>query len=1677
MSDNNIQKIYTVEVVGGKESVDQVQKLNKAFDKLREVKKSLNTELSQALLDQKTAQEIDTLKAKIKDINIQMGQLSSERKKVTNDAKAQAQVEKLLADVKLRETQIAKELAKTERERSANLIQQEKELDRQIDREAKLERQRKRAAETLQAEAGSYREVRNQMRELYALVARSGRNSTIAFGGETLNYDEAITKLKSLTAAEQSFRRQFQKDATLVGEYTTGIVQAFKELGLDDLVGNQILKANNRVRELDTELEKLKAEYQSAKATGVGTFDAIEAEMLQNRTEADKLRKEISDLSTAYNTSYAPGGKLAESVTNGFKNARREIMQFTLQYVSFQALLNGIEQGVDTAARMSDETTDLQQNLSISAERVSAIVDELAQTNTRTSNLTLANIANIAAKAGVAEENLAGVTRAIDTVRLAFGKDFGDIETGTDTIAKLISIFYKDGQVTEERVLKMGNGIRTLANETTASVPYITDFGGRMAGLKGIMNLTLPATLGLAAGFEQYKQSSEVASTALVKILPKLAENTAKYAAIANMTNEEFKQLLNNSPEEALLRVAEALKSGKVNVEEVSAAFADSELGSGRIATILGTMAENADVFRARIRSAGEATQSTASITAAAAAKNENFAATVDKINKKFSDAASSRAFITTLMVGGTVISFLLGNLPLVIGLLGLYALGWSTLTKEVMINGTATTVTNGQLLLQRATLLGNNIVLGATRLWTLSTTIAQNAYNLSLQAFTGVAARATVTTQLLGNAMRLLPLGIILTLLGVVAASFVAFGNSVSNSTSKLREQVLQQQALTEIRRMATQSIGEHIAKLDAEVAVIKNGSLSYDTRRATLQKLIDQYPQFANVLKGEKILVDEIAKAYEAVTEQIRLKAETEAAAKLTAEKKTKQVELVSLRQRIEREAAISSNSTVSIDGLAENEIDAIMSNADMLNTTLRSNGKGGISFAKYDMAKIVAQLKKQEKEAQQVYTAYLAAQSAVDSEFKKLEEENQKKANQIVNQNNSSVEVNIEFWEKEVERIDGLIKKYQGSKSGLEKLKAERKQFQDKLNDALGVNTTKASQLTGQQKDANKDIDAKRDELLAKEDAARLSGATDELVYWQNILRINNAALEDKLRLLKGKNAEERKLIAQYQKEKIENQKKSEEEMYRIRESEINRLYESEKTNAENNLKSVEENFFSSEVQKLAAKQKFAETMIAIENKKYQRLVTLDKEYAKTQTSRDNKATGLQTSLNNKAPENMLVAQKANEQNTLDTAYLVFQQKLNEVYNDQNLTIEEQRQKIGTITQEYEKQISAIKLNALRNQVQPFLVLQGLGLPIPDEVKGLLKQYWDTVNSLNAKSADESKLKQKGNFSLKNMLATFGLNFNKNEKSPEEQAAERMAQIYESAKRTIVDFYNTLIQNRQAAIDKEKEQRLTFMESEKARRLEGAKSQAEKDTIERKYQKEREKIEREAFEKRKKLQRAQVKIQLALELASIAAQAAANPTNALTFGASGIAQYAILSAMAIGRSIFQLSQINAQQFAGGGKVQPVKLGAGRIRVPSNIPQLANGDNVLATVKPNEVILNEQQQKALGGDNTFASIGVPGFQRSMSPNTSSRMYQYFASGGTQAPMLYVDGNGVLQSTQSQLTFDTMNELSQRIDEVARLVASVANAVEATDKKPVVANEVQAKANEYIAASKRGDL
>lgn len=168
--------------------------------------------------------------------------------------------------------------------------------------------------------------------------------------------------------------------------------------------------------------------------------------------------------------------------------------------------------------------------------------------------------------------------------------------------------------------------------------------------------------------------------------------------------------------------------------------------------------------------------------------------------------------------------------------------------------------------------------------------------------------------------------------------------------------------------------------------------------------------------------------------------------------------------------------------------------------------------------------------------------------------------------------------------------------------------------------------------------------------------------------------------------------------------------------------------------------------------------------------------------------------------------------------------------------------------------------------------------------------------------------------------------------------------------------------------------------------------AQSQAERDSLDRQFAAKKDALNKQAFEQDKKLKKQQLTMNFAIQLSNIAVAASANPFNAFTFGASGIAQYIIQAAIATGAYLINLSNINKSQYATGGKV--TKLGNGKITVTPNIPTQSNGDNVLATVRTGEVILNEEQQRRAGGAPFFRSIGVPGF-------TDGGLIRAFASGG----------------------------------------------------------------------------
>lgn len=1649
-----VTKIYELRTLGYDQVINELRAVDKAFESIKKTKLELNKQK----LDTQESEELKRINALLDEEIKKEKELTLQRQKLINEAKAE-QVE-----------------------RQAR-INEEKQFDEAI----------KKTTSSVKAQIGSYAQLYAQQRQLYALIKVNDGNTPINFGGVTFTFDQAINEYKRLSAAEQAFRRQFAADKTLVGEYTTGIVQAFKQLGLEELVGNQANQAKDRVNELNAEFDNLKKELEEIKKKGDGNFDALEADLIANRKEALELQQQVNRLNTELRGTGDIGTQITSGLAKGFKDMKGQLSQFVLGYVGFQAVFNGLQEGVSITKELADQTTNLEIELGKVDGGANKLVNSLKGLNTRTKLTGLEEIANTAAKAGVAEDKLLGVVTAVDKTKIAFGKDFGSIEEGTETFAKLINIFFEDREITGERILKIGNSIRTLANETVASVPFINDFNGRMAGLKQLFtNFTLGQSIGLGAGFEEFKQSAEVSSTVLVKVLPKIASDADKFAAIANRSSEDFKKLLNENPIEALLLVAENLVKSGADVEEVSKQLADSELGSGRITTILATLGGKADVFRERIQKASAAIQETTAVEDAFEKKNNNLAGTLDKISKKFSDAAGSTAFQVTLKVIAAIVTFLIGNLPIIIGLLSLYAIGWLTVAKQVEIAGVATTVTNGQLLLQRAQLIANNILLGAYRLYLIAATIAQSSYNAVLALFTGVMNRATVATTLFSNATRLIPLGIILTVIGAVVASMRAFAGAVSNTTEALRRQALQQKITAEVTAKANESISKQISELDVLVNTLLSSESSYDTSRQALEKLISIYPQFSTALKNQVIDLNAVRKAYDEVTKGIKLNAEAEASATLTAERKKSVLEVASLRQKFEITAAQTRdrNKTLSVNDLTDEELSLLNSSDQILkNSFARENASGGFNFTLKDIDVIKKFLENKEKQATDVYQAYIEFQTKKQQELNNFEQNQRAVAGKLRADAANSVEVDIEFLNSQIQQLDEQIKNFRGSQKGLDSLIQQREALQKRLDAALGKkNTVKpagASSLTGVQKDDIKDIDALRDEMLANEKLRLRENQISEEEFLLNILRINKDAIDKKLFLLKGANAEERKQIAELRLDRVNQEQDTLDKIFELRKAALKKQLDQNIQNIRDNDERIQKDPVASNTSKAQSKLDSDKAILDLQEKFAAALDTLEKQLGQNSIKNSKETADAIRKLRKEINEDQL---------KLTDAALKDQQAAGEKeiarFKEQ---IAKMRLAISTSDKSPQKKLQANqalddveKVGLLGREVANMQSQLPIMKKLFEEARITETEYLKFLEQLqikqrelnNAISGDIEKAGQKVNTVgdlIKVKLSSL-FNFDLSTQKGRDQAAlfaQTVQQAYAVAGQAMDAYFERQRQN----VEREKELAIKRLDIELDQRKNQAQSQAERDSLDRQYQQKKEAAERQAFEKNKKIQLAQAKVNLAIALANLAVVAfGPNPLNIATLGIAGAIQYAIQAALLVAQYKINTNNIRNAQYEFGGKPGesssvPTRGGkfGGRPHSEGGTPFVFKGQQYEAEVDELSVIrtknVNRNKIYSFSGTQSqiASALNVAGGGRNFDPGAKIRKFAYGGSlgDGLQAPIyvpntIYEARQAVNRSAAGNSVDDLRQEIllmaeaqSKRIDnlKVEQVTSTVTNA------------------------------
>ena len=285
-----------------------------------------------------------------------------------------------------------------------------------------------------------------------------------------------------------------------------------------------------------------------------------------------------------------------------------------------------------------------------------------------------------------------------------------------------------------------------------------------------------------------------------------------------------------------------------------------------------------------------------------------------------------------------------------------------------------------------------------------------------------------------------------------------------------------------------------------------------------------------------------------------------------------------------------------------------------------------------------------------------------------------------------------------------------------------------------------------------------------------------------------------------------------------------------------------------------------------------------------------------------------------------------------------------------------------------EEKQKQVRQVQLDAAQKKLE---LLRQTGDQESDEVKKQIAELKLTIAELTKPDPELSPL-----------ASLLGL------------TDEQAQQVADAAFAIIDDIQNKIFERKKQDNDRDLQMQLDRIQAQGDGELEILKNRLESGQIsEQQFRQEKERLDAElearkiaaaraAFEENKKLAIKQVGIDLALQLMKIAINSAANPANAVTFGAAGISQNAILAGIAVANAAVQTAFIASQKFKLGGIVKGEGTGT--------------SDSVLIRASRGEAVMNERstsmfgpllsELNAIGGGRRFAKGGVP------LPNSAAR-------------------------------------------------------------------------------------
>lgn len=408
---------------------------------------------------------------------------------------------------------------------------------------------------------------------------------------------------------------------------------------------------------------------------------------------------------------------------------------------------------VNEFAEMEEAESQVTKYTGMTKDEVKALNEEFKKMDTRTPRTELNELAGTAGRLGIqAKEDVLEFVEAADMINVALGEDLG--EDAIKNIGKLSDMFGDSTKSMKENMLAIGSAVNSVAQNSSASEPYLVEFTARMGGVAKQAGLAITDVMGFASALDQNMLRSEMASTALSGLIMKIYQEPAKYAKLAGMDVKEFSDLMEKDVNTAVLTFLESLgKMGGMN--QMAPVLKEMKLSGAEAAGVISTLAGNVAKVRKEQRQASQAFAEGTSIVNEFGVQNNTVQAELDKAKNRFAEVRVE-----------------LGEKLLPV-------MKYMVSTGSLTVKGLSTIVS--VLFEYKGAILTAGTAIGTY-------TLLVNGATMATKAYEGITKLATLATNLFSKATKLSPWGLLISGVTAAVGYFTIFRDSTDKNTESLK-------------------------------------------------------------------------------------------------------------------------------------------------------------------------------------------------------------------------------------------------------------------------------------------------------------------------------------------------------------------------------------------------------------------------------------------------------------------------------------------------------------------------------------------------------------------------------------------------------------------------------------------------------------------------------------------------------------------------------------------------------------------------------------------------------------------------------------------------------------------------------------------------------------------------